>query len=82
MSLAFAGHLKVKIESDSHCLVIVGIDGHFVEVAEVVGCWEEEVEEGEVEGDQKEGEAGFGEEEEEEEVGYLVVVGEFVDVGG
>ena len=45
MSLAFAGHLKVKIESDSHCLVMVGIDGHFVEVAEVVGCWEEEVEE-------------------------------------
>ena len=83
MSLAFAGHLKVKIESDSHCLVMVGIDGHFVEVAEVVGCWEEEVEEGEVEGDQKEGEAGFGEEEEEEEVvGYLVVVGEFVGVGG
>ena len=79
MSLAFAGHLKVKIESDSHCLVMVGIDGHFVEVAEVVGCWEEEVEEGEVEGDQKEGEAGFGE---EEEVGYLVVVGEFVGVGG
>ena len=60
MSLAFAGHLKVKIESDSHCLVMVGIDGHFVEVAEVVGCWEEEV---------------------EEEVGYLVVVGEFVGVG-
>ena len=61
MSLAFAGHLKVKIESDSHCLVMVGIDGHFVEVAEVVGCWEEE---------------------EEEVVGYLVVVGEFVGVGG
>ena len=81
MSLAFAGHLKVKIESDSHCLVIVGIDGHFVEVAEVVGCWEEE-EEVEVEGDQKEVEAGFGEEEEEEGVGYLVVVGEFVGVGG
>ena len=52
-----------------------------MEVAEVVGCWEEEVEEGEVEGDQKKGEAGFGEEE-EEEVGYLVVVGEFVGVGG
>ena len=82
MSLAFAGHLKVKIESDSHCLVMVGIDGHFVEVAEVVGCWEEEEEEVEVEGDQKEVEAGFGEEEEEEEVGYLVVVGEFVGVGG
>ena len=48
MSLAFAGHLKVKIESDSHYLVMVGIDGHFVEVAEVVGCWEEEVEEGDV----------------------------------
>ena len=82
MSLVFAGHLKVKIEIDSHWLVMVGIDGHFVEVAEVVGCWEEEVEEGEVEGDQKKGEAGFGEEEEEEEVGYLVVVGEFVGVGG
>ena len=40
------------------------------------------MEEGEVEGDQKEGGAGFGEEEEEEEVGYLVVVGEFVGVGG
>ena len=49
MSLVFAGHLKVKIEIDSHCLVMVGIDGHFVEVAEVVGCWEEE--EGEVEVD-------------------------------
>ena len=61
MSLVFAGHLKVKIESDSHCLVMVGIDGHFVEVAEVVGCWEEE---------------------EEEVEGYLVVVGEFVGVGG
>ena len=46
MSLVFAGHLKVKIEIDSHWLVMVGIDGHFVEVAEVVGCWEEE--EGEV----------------------------------
>ena len=83
MSLVFAGHLKVKIEIDSHWLVMVGIDGHFVEVAEVVGCWEEEEEEVEVEGDQKEVEAGFGEEEEEEEVvGYLVVVGEFVGVGG
>ena len=80
MSLAFAGHLKVKIESDSHCLVIVGIDGHFVEVAEVVGCWEEEEEEVEVEGDQKEVEAGFGEEE-EVVVGYLVVVGESGGVG-
>ena len=38
-------------------------------------------EEGEVEGDQKEEEVGFGEEE-EEVVGYLVVVGEFVGVGG
>ena len=55
MSLVVAGHLKGKIESDGHCLVMVGIDGHLVEVAEVVGCWEEEVEEGEVEGDQKEG---------------------------
>ena len=75
-------HGGVRAEIVGRCLVMVGIDGHFVEVAEVVGCWEEEVEEGEVEGDQKKGEAGFGEEEEEEEVGYLVVVGEFVGVGG
>ena len=38
-------------------------------------------EEGEVEGDQKEEEVGFGEEE-EEVVGYLVVVGESGGVGG
>ena len=61
----------MKVGIGGHCLVMVGIDGHFVEVAEVVGCWEEEVEEGEVEGDQKEGEAGCGEEEEEEEEGEV-----------
>ena len=32
-----------------HCLVMCGVVGHFVEVAVVVGCWEEE--EGEVEVD-------------------------------
>ena len=53
--------------------------GHFVEVAVVVECWEEG--EGEVEGDQREEEeVDFGEE--EEEVDYLVMVGEFVGVGG
>ena len=46
--------------------------GHFVEVAVVVECWEEG--EGEVEGDQRE--------EEEVEVDYLVMVGEFGGVGG
>ena len=80
MCLGFGVHGWVKVGIGEHCLVMEGIDGHFVEVAEVVGCWEEEVEEGEVEGDQKKGEAGFGEE--EEEVCYLVVVGEFVGVGG
>ena len=34
-----------------HCLVMCGVVGHFVEVAVVVGCWEEEEEEGEVEVD-------------------------------
>ena len=39
-------------------------------------------EEGEVEGDQREEEEEDFGEEEEEVVGYLVVVGEFVGVGG
>ena len=38
MSLVLAGHLKVKIENDSHWLVMVGIDGHFVVVAEGFEC--------------------------------------------
>ena len=62
-----------------HCLVMMEVGGHFVEVAVVVECWEEE--EGEVEGDQREEEeVDFGEE--EEEVDYLVMVGEFGGVGG
>ena len=40
------------------------------------------MEEGVVEGGQREEEEDFGEEEVEEVVGYLVVVGEFVGVGG
>ena len=72
VSLGVADHGWVKVGIVGHCLVMV-------EVAVVFECWEEE--EGEVEGDQKEEEVGFGEEE-EEVVGYLVVVGEFVGVGG
>ena len=52
--------------------------GHFVGVAVMVECWEEE--EAEVEGDQREEEVDLGEE--EEVVGYLVMVGEFVGAGG
>ena len=52
--------------------MMVGVAGHFVVVAVVVECQVEE--EGEVEDDQKEEEVGFGEE--EEVVGYLVMVGE------
>ena len=48
------------------CLVRVGIDGHWLVMVGVIGHFVE-VEE---------------EEEEEEVVGYLVVVGEFVGVGG
>ena len=63
----------------SHCLGMSEVVGHFGEVAVVVECWEEE--EGEVEGDQREEEeVDFGEE--EEVVDYLVMVGEFVGVGG
>ena len=69
VSLGVADHGWVKVGIVGHCLVMVGFDGRFVEVAVVVECWEEE--EGEVEGDQKEEEVGFGEE--EEVVGYLVV---------
>ena len=58
---------------------MVGVADHFVVVVVIVECWVEE--EGEVEGDQMEEEVGFGEEE-EEVVGYLVVVGVFVGVGG
>ena len=69
----------MKVEIGGHCLVMEGVAGHSVVVAVVVECWEEG--EGEVEGDQKEVEVGFGEEE-EEVVGYHVVVGEVVGVGG
>ena len=63
MSLGIAGHGWVKAGIVGRCLVMVRIDGHFVEVAVVVECWEEE--EGEVEGDW---------EEEEVVVSYLVGV--------
>ena len=46
VSLGIAGHGWVKVGIVDHCLVMVGIDGRFVEVAVVVECWEEE--EGEV----------------------------------
>ena len=65
----------MKVEIGCHWLGKVGIGGHFVVVAEVVEYLVEE--EGEVEGYQREEE-----EEEVEEVGYLVWVGEFVGVGG
>ena len=61
----------MKVEIGCHWLGKVGIGGHFVVVAEVV---EYLVEEAEVEGGQRE--------EEEEVVGYLVLVGEFVGAGG
>ena len=53
--------------------------GHFVGVAVVAECWkeEEEVVEG---GQREEEEVDFGEE--EVEVNYLVMVGEFGGVGG
>ena len=63
-----------------HCLGVSEVVGHFVGMAVVVECWKEE-EEGEVEGGQRE-EEDFGEEVEEVVVGYLVLVGEFVGVGG
>ena len=74
----FVGHGWVMAEIGGHCLGMSEVVGHFVGVAVVVECWEEE--EGEIEGDQKEEEVGFGEE--EEVVGYLVVVGESGGVGG
>ena len=55
--------------------------GHFVGMAVVAECWKEEEEEGEVEGGQREEEeVDFGEE--EVEVDYLVMVGEFGGVEG
>ena len=49
-----------------HCLGVREVVGHFVGVAVVAECWKEEVD--------------FGEE--EVEVNYLVMVGEFGGVGG
>ena len=49
LSLGVVGHGWVKAGIVVHCLVMFGVGGHFVEVAVVVECWEEE--EGEVEGD-------------------------------
>ena len=49
VSLRVVDHGWVKVGFVGHCLVMVGFDGRFVEVAVVVECWEEE--EGEVEGD-------------------------------
>ena len=63
VSLRVADHGWVKVGIVGHCLVMVGFDGRFVEVAVVVECWEEEEEE--VEGDW---------EEEEVVVSYLVGV--------
>ena len=60
----------MKVGIVDHCLVMVGIDGRFVEVAVVVECWEEEEE---VEGDW---------EEEEVVVSYLVGVEGSGGVGG
>ena len=47
--LGFGVHGWVKAGMVGHCLVMCVVVGHFVEVAVVVECWEEE--EGEVEGD-------------------------------
>ena len=38
MCLGFGVHGWVKVGIGEHCLVMEGIDGHFVEVAEVVEC--------------------------------------------
>ena len=38
MSLVFAGHEWEKVGIDGHCLVMVGVSGHFVMVAVVVEC--------------------------------------------
>ena len=61
-----------------HCLGMSEVVGHFVGVAVMVECCEEE--EGEVEGDRREEEeVDFGEEE-VVVVGYFVMVGEFEGV--
>ena len=65
-------------EVGGHCLGMSEVVGHFVEVAVVVECGNEE--EGEVVGDQEEEEDFV--EEEVVEVGYLVEVEEFGDVEG
>ena len=46
VSLGVVGHGWVKAGVVDRCLVMCGVVGHFVEVAVVVECWEEE--EGEV----------------------------------
>ena len=38
MCLGFGVHGWVKVRIGDHCLVMEGIDGHFVEVAVVVEC--------------------------------------------
>ena len=38
MCLGFGVHGWVKVGIGEHCLVMEGIDGHFVEVAVVVEC--------------------------------------------
>ena len=65
-----------------HCLGMSEVVGHFVGMAVVAECWrEEEEEEEEVEGGQREEEeVDVGEE--EVEVDYLVMVGEFGGVEG
>ena len=61
VSLGVVGHGWVKAGIVGHCLVMMfGVGGHFVEVAVIVECWEEE-------------EEGF---EEEVVVSYLVGVEE------
>ena len=38
MCLGFGVHGWVKVGIVGHCLVMVGVDGHFVEVAVVIEC--------------------------------------------
>ena len=38
VSLGVAGHGYVRVEIGDHCLVMVGVAGHFVVVAVVVKC--------------------------------------------
>ena len=45
VSLGVVVHGWVKAGIVGHCLVMVEVGGHFVEVAVVVECWEEEEEE-------------------------------------